>query len=172
MLSSRSNGDTPSTRAVARHANQSIKRELVSVPTLKARPKSDASAAKIAVHAETVSFLRSHKKHQNEERLVAGELWTDSGLVFTNELGLPLHPETILRRFQRLAVQAGLRPCRLHSLRHAYASTLLDAGVPLEAISKRLRHAGIGVTNDLYLHLTDKLDREIADAGAPYILGR
>ena len=43
--------------------------------------------------------------------------------------------------------------------------------VPGEAISKRLRHAGIGVTSDLYLHLTGKLDREIADAGAAYILG-
>jgi hypothetical protein len=141
------------------------------VPTLKPRPKSDASAGDIAIDAETISILQAHRARQNEERLAAGELWTDSGLVFTDELGRPLHPETVLRRFQRLAVQAGLRPCRLHSLRHAYASALLDAGVPLEAISKRLRHAGISVTNDLYLHLTGKLDREIADAGAAYILG-
>jgi integrase len=48
---------------------------------------------------------------------------------------------------------------------------LLEAGVPIEAISKRLRHADIGTTMSLYAHLTEKLDRQIAETGAAHLLG-
>ena len=62
---------------------------------------------------------------------------------------------TVLRRFQRLAEKAGLPRCRFHGLRHAHATGLLEAGVPIEVVSKRLRHADISTTLGLY-HTTKK----------------
>ena len=136
-------------------------------PEQQASPKTDDSWESIALDGETVAALREHRKRQLEERLAAGELWQDSGLVFTDELGRPLNPQTILRRFQKLSTDAGLPPCRLHSIRHAHATALLEAGVPIEVVSKRLRHADISTTLGLYAHTTKKLDREVAEkAGA------
>lgn len=138
---------------------------------LKATPKTADSAGAIELDEATVAALKAHRKRQAEERLRMGELWADSGLVFTDEMGAPIHPDHFLRRFQALAQRAGLPPCRLHSIRHAYASALLEAGVPIEVISKRLRHANISITSDLYAHLSGKLDRQVAEQGAAYILG-
>ena len=85
---------------------------------------------------------------------------------FTDELGRALNPQMVLRRFQRITKAAGLPRCRLHSLRHAHATALLEAGVPIEVVSKRLRHADISTTLSLYAHASKKLDREIAGKGA------
>ena len=56
-------------------------------------------------------------------------------------------------------------------MRHGYASALLAAGVPMKVISERLRHAGIGITADLYTHVSPELDRAAAESGAAFILG-
>jgi len=42
----------------------------------------------------------------------------------------------------------------IHTLRHSYASHLLEAGVSLKAIQKYLGHSSLQTTM-IYLHLTD-----------------
>lgn len=53
---------------------------------------------------------------------------------------------------------------RIHDLRHTHASWLIDAGVPLPVISKRLGHSSISVTVDVYGHLASDADTKAADA--------
>lgn len=53
---------------------------------------------------------------------------------------------------------------RLHDLRHTHASWLIDAGVPLPVISKRLGHSSISTTVDVYGHLATDADERAADA--------
>ncbi|MGP4102505.1 hypothetical protein [Nonomuraea sp. KM90] len=59
----------------------------------------DASDREIAVYTETMTILKEHKKRQTSERLAAGKDWMDSGLVLTDELGRPLHPQQATDRF-------------------------------------------------------------------------
>lgn len=151
-----------------------IDQELVVVdhkPVLKPTVKSEESAREITLPREAVDALRAHRKRQAEERLAWGPAYQDTGLVFTREDGTPIHPERLLGWFKQLAKQAGLRPCRFHDVRHAYASALLEAGLPMKAVSERLGHAGIGITADVYAHVSRDLDREVAEAGAAFILG-
>jgi integrase len=115
--------------------------------------------------------LKAHRKQQLTERLAWGEAWTDTGLVFIDEGGSPIHPTRFLRAFQSAARAAGLRPIRVHDLRHSYASWLMASGVPMKVISERLRHAGIGITADLYTHMSEEVERAHAEAGAAFILG-
>lgn len=49
-----------------------------------------------------------------------------------------------------------------HSLRHTHASLLLERGMPIDAISRRLGHDGSRITQDVYLHLTDKIKEQDA----------
>jgi len=41
----------------------------------------------------------------------------------------------------------------------------------MKTISERLRHAGIGITADLYTHLSPEVDRAAAEAGAALLQG-
>lgn len=53
---------------------------------------------------------------------------------------------------------------RLHDLRHAYASSLIDAGVPITKVSQQLGHAKTSTTTDIYGHADDGTDQQVSDA--------
>ena len=44
-----------------------------------------------------------------------------------------------------------------HYLRHTHASLLMENGVPIEVISRRLGHENSKITKEIYLHVTEKL---------------
>jgi integrase len=47
-----------------------------------------------------------------------------------------------------------------HALRHTHASLLMEAGVPIDVISRRLGHESSKVTREIYLHVTQKLKQK------------
>lgn len=47
-----------------------------------------------------------------------------------------------------------------HALRHTHASLLLEKGLSIDAIARRLGHGNSKITRDIYLHVTDKLRKE------------
>lgn len=49
---------------------------------------------------------------------------------------------------------------RWHDLRHTSATLLLENGVEMKTIQKRLGHASMTTTSDIYSHVTEKMDRE------------
>ena len=51
-----------------------------------------------------------------------------------------------------------------HGLRHTHASQLIDAGLDVVTIAKRLGHASPAITLNVYAHLFRKDDRKAADA--------
>jgi integrase len=106
--------------------------------------------------------------------LVCGDGYHDHDFVFAEEDGSVIRPSTLSRSFARLASDAGLpdlSPRPFHGLRHTYATLALEAGVPIELLSKRLGHASIATTADLYQHVTRSLDRDAAQAVADLIFG-
>jgi integrase len=126
-------------------------------------PKTAKSRRSVSLDPETVSELREHRRRQNGERLKAGELWAGEGdLVFTDEIGQPVHPSALSRLFASSVRRAGLPVIRLHDLRHTYATVALGAGVHPKIVSERLGHATTAVTLDLYSHVTPTIDAEAA----------
>jgi integrase len=95
-------------------------------------------------------------------------------LVFTAIDGGALSPSYVTHHFQKLLAAAGIERLRVHDLRHANASALRDAGVPVEEISRLLGHSSVAVTQAIYIHLFDesklaaasKLDHLFADTGS------
>ena len=75
-----------------------------------------------------------------------------------------MRPEKVLDRFIALTAAAGLPRVRLHDLRHLAATLMLAAGVPLALVSKTLRHSKVGITADLYAHLTRESALAAADS--------
>ncbi len=75
--------------------------------------------------------------------------------VFCNRFGQRLDGSALRRRYKRAASAAGLRPIRLHGLRHAAGSVLARNNVDLITIRDFYGHANLATTNR-YLH--SKLD--------------
>ncbi|HEY3007900.1 MAG TPA: site-specific integrase [Micromonosporaceae bacterium] len=101
---------------------------------------------------------------QVEERLAAGEMWQDHGLVFATTIGTPLEPRNVNRRFEELRKAAGLEWLHLHDLRHAFATFLLDQGEDLRTVMELLGHSTIRLTADTYGHVLPARARQAATA--------
>lgn len=142
-------------------------------------PKTDAGVRSVEIDSQTVGALLGHQLKQSDERADWGAAYSDHGLVFAREDGLPWHPATITHRFAELvesmSVEDGsgtsvrLRQVKLHDLRHGAASLGIAAGVPIEVISKRLGHSSIAVTSDIYGHLLQGVGRQAAEASAALV---
>jgi integrase/recombinase XerD len=73
--------------------------------------------------------------------------------------GCPLARETVFETCRKAARLAGIaKPVHPHSLRHAFATHLLDDGVNLVVIQRLLGHANLKTTAR-YLHLADSIVR-------------
>lgn len=106
---------------------------------------------------------------QDAERATWGAAPSDHGLVFAREHGTPIAPERVTKRFAQMVSAAGLRPIRLHDLRHGQASLMLAAGVPIAVLSKRLGHSTIALTSDTYSHLLQGVGRDAAERAAALV---
>jgi site-specific recombinase XerD len=84
------------------------------------------------------------------------------GLFYTpgNAGQQPVHPTAVQRQLQRAVKKAGLRkPATMHTLRHSYATHMLEAGVDVMTLQKILGHRQLATTAR-YLHLrSDQLRR-------------
>jgi integrase len=117
----------------------------------------------VATDPVTAEALADRRNHQRKERLAAGELWADSGYVFTDEIGQPLHPQYPTLAFRRVVNNAGLPRIRLHDLRHTAATLALAVGVHPKVVSERIGHSTVGITLDTYSHVVEGLEAEAAD---------
>lgn len=111
----------------------------------------------------TIGVLLAHRLQQDQERRVRGRAYVEHGLVFARADGQPISPEMVSKRFRELALAAGLRPVRLHDLRHGAASRRLAAGAELSVISKQLGHSTITLTSNTYSHLLEDVGRQAAE---------
>lgn len=107
--------------------------------------------------------LREQRRVQTEWRLKAGELWEDSGLVFTDELGHHLSHVTVRKHFKKAVESIGIPEARFHDLRHSFAVNSLQAGDSPKIVQENLGHATAAFTLDVYAHATERMKRDSAN---------
>jgi integrase len=128
-------------------------------------PKTPRSRRTLALPPSLLAALVDQKDRQAVERAKAGNLWQESGLVFTTAVGTPLHARNLVREFKGHLRAAGLpEETRFYDLRHAVVSILIADGVPITAISAMLGHALTSTTLNTYAHVLPGADRVTADA--------
>jgi len=84
--------------------------------------------------------------------------------VFPGPEGCPQSPRDRSTLWALAADRLGLGAVTFHALRHTHASQLIDAGVDIVTISKRLGHSKPDITLRIYAHLFRKDDSKAAAA--------
>jgi integrase len=95
----------------------------------------------------------------------------EDDLIFSNNSGMPLLPDTVSHAWTKLVKRTGLMGIRLHDARHTHASLLLKQSVHPKIVQERLGHATISTTLDLYSHISPGL-QEAAAIGFDKLVNR
>jgi len=150
-----------------------IERTRVSVDgkVIESDGKTENAQRVLALDPFTLAALRAHVGMLERERTEFGLDYEDHGLLFCWENGRPVHPDTITRRFKKLAAAAGLPEIDLHDVRHSYATMGRDAKIDWKALSKRIGHSDVAFTMKQYVQTDLEADRQVANTLAELIIG-
>jgi integrase len=115
----------------------------------------------------TIELLRRQRQEERAKRLMLGPGATcgaDDATMFTNQVGKSIDAGGLKRTWKRIVRDAGVGHIRFHDLRHASATYMLQAGVPLQMVSARLGHSRTSTTADVYSHVLPGMGRAAAES--------
>lgn len=86
--------------------------------------------------------------------------WKVNHLKLSVNRSWNFHNTTANEYLKRFCRQAGATVITVHGLRHTHASLLIANHVSVQSVAKRLGHSSPEITQRVYIHLLDKLERE------------
>ena len=105
--------------------------------------------------------LKSIELYISGERLHQSINDKNSDTLFINRRGNMLSRQMIFLIIKNLAEKAGIKKnISPHTLRHSFATHLLEGGADLRAVQQMLGHASISTT-EIYTHISDQYLREV-----------
>lgn len=121
------------------------------------KPKTDSSIRTIFLNDKLVDELIKYKDICKESNI----LFDDGMYIFSinNEI---VSKSRIDRVFKEYTIKANVPAIRLHDLRHSHVALLIHMNEDILAIKKRLGHTDVGITLNVYGHLYDSKDKELA----------
>ena len=75
---------------------------------------------------------------------------------------VPRNPNTLQKKIRKVLERADCKRIRFHDLRHTFATTALANGMDIKTLSSIIGHVSSSTTLDIYLHSTDKMQKEAA----------
>lgn len=118
--------------------------------------KNTSSMRSIKIPSFVISLLQELRIEQMQEMFKQGSAWKGARdkneKVFTQADGKPIHPCSVTDWFDKFLQRHDLPRVSVHSLRHTNATLLIASGVDLRTVSKRLGHAQMTTTANIYTH--------------------
>lgn len=117
----------------------------------------------ITLPAIAVDYLRAEKIQQLENRIKAGQSWSNPhDLVFTDSAGEHWSVSTYYTRYKRIAAAIGRPDGHPHDLRHTAATVALASGADIKTVQDMLGHSSARITLDVYAHTSDRMKEDTA----------
>lgn len=109
----------------------------------------------IKLSNELISFIKNIEKWQKSKKL-----YKKNGLININENNDVVTNNAVNKTLRKACIRAEVKPITLHALRHTHGSILLLKGFSILYISKRLGHANVSTTQNVYLHILAELEQQ------------
>ena len=111
-----------------------------------------------------LDILKEHKAEQDEERIKLGTKWFECDRLFVTADGHPMHNNTTYNWLRKFCKKNDFPFRDIHSLRHFYASALINEGIDVATISSALGHSAISTTTSIYLHAFQDANARASEA--------
>ena len=118
--------------------------------------KNTSSIRDVSLNPSLCALLLEYKQ---KEMLKVG--FEESWFIFGETK--PLSRTSITRRKDEAIEKSGVKRITIHQFRHSHATNLINDGVNVVAVSRRLGHADVSMTLRIYTHLFQKIDVELID---------
>lgn len=123
--------------------------------------KTETSIRRVYIQDELLPVCQQINVLMGERKILHG---CRSAAFFHDPHGRIISYYTYAKYLRTCTARTLGRQITPHTLRHTHASLMFEAGVPLDVISRRLGHKTSKVTRDIYVHITDELQRRDNDA--------
>ncbi len=124
----------------------------------------------IKLPQETMDLLKQYSAWYYELQQANGDRWQNTDYLFVQDNGVPMNPESITAWLGEFSKRHSLPHINPHAFRHTMASILISNGKDIVSVSKRLGHAKVSTTTDIYSHIIMKADEESSDCLADVML--
>lgn len=124
----------------------------------------------IKLPTETMALLQQYRRWYLEQRLKNGDRWHDTDFLFVKDNGQPMIPDGITAWLRKFSKKHDLPHVNPHAFRHTMASILINNGKDVVAVSKRLGHAKVSTTTDIYSHIIREADEQASECLADIML--
>lgn len=122
-------------------------------------PKSKSGYRTIPLTDEAILILENQRSKNKSLKLVPME-WKD--IVFLCRKETPVKNSTYDTGLFKYCDRVGIPRFSMHVLRHTFATRCIEGGMKPKTLQKILGHSNIGITMNLYVHITeDEKHREI-----------
>jgi len=116
------------------------------------------------IGSQAIQAMQKYFELRQLDARMAGPL---VGRVFLNKHGGPLSTRSVRRKLDKYLVMAGMDPgISPHTLRHSFATHLLNNGADLRSVQELLGHQSLSTTQ-VYTHLTTARMKQVYDAAHP-----
>jgi len=115
-------------------------------------PKSKSGYRDVPLTAEAIAILKRQKEKLREIKVVNMQF---KEFVFLCKKGEPIKNSTYDSTLFKLADKAGIKRFSMHVLRHTMATRCIEGGMRPKTLQVILGHSNVGITMNLYVHVTE-----------------
>lgn len=125
-------------------------------------PKTRNSHRAVQLSPTLVQELKAERERARFRVSGMGQEWSEEHLVYCRPDGRMYTKHDLSRALDKITKECNLPRITVHQLRHIHATWLMLLGTHPKVVSERLGHSRIGITLDLYSHVTPTMQHESA----------
>lgn len=136
------------------NVKRSISQKIKGVPITETPPKNKSSYRSLKMPQNLIVILNEQMTRQKQINENLAQMRVCGGIDVISDT-------TLSNKNIKYANAAGLPPIRIHDFRHTHASLLVNAGINIKEIAKRLGHSKVEMTWNTYSHLYPKEEERV-----------
>ena len=131
------------------HVRRSVSQKVKGHSIVETPPKNKTSYRDIQIPKALVKILNEQRARQMKENRFSDDFRVCGGISCLSDTA-------ISNKNIHFAKEANLEVIRIHDFRHSHASLLVNNGINIQEVARRLGHAKIEITWNTYSHLYPK----------------